>query len=210
MIAILRTIAIRLLLCGLVTWAAWRYAGLTSAVVTVVLYAIALPKPLIDLASELRHQYRRAHWRDREGRHYVYHGMPLSVHEDVDHRRWVGLVGVRAIVGFTASDSALSRTYPDGWGLFGRPPEPHLRDDALIAHLTKERSPTALKFRHWVEREIAFPARRQRERYGIRSSSASARDVEDFAAIAARAGDGAINPPADRESDRPAPSSSSR
>jgi len=210
MIAILRTLAIRLLLCGIVTWAAWRYAGLTSAVVTVVLYAIALPKPLIDLASELRHQYRRAHWRDREGRHYVYHGMPLSVHEDVDHRRWVGLVGVRAIVGFTASDAALSRTYPDGWGLFGRPPEPHLRDDALIAHLMKERSASALKFRHWVEREIAFPARRQRERYGIRTLPGNARDVDDPAAIAAPPADGPINPPADRGSDRPAPSSNSR
>ena len=210
MIAILRTIAIRLLLCGIVTWVAWRYSGLTSAVVTVVLYAIALPKPLIDLASELRHQYRRAHWRDREGRHYVYHGMPLSVHEDVEHRRWVGLVGVRAIVGFTASDSALSRTYPDGWGLFGRPPEPHLRDDALIAHLMKERSATALKFRHWVEREIAFPARRQRERYGIRTLQANRRDLDDPAAIAAPTADGRVNPPADRESDRPAPSSNNR
>jgi hypothetical protein len=210
MIAILRTIAIRLLLCGVVTWAAWRYAGLTSAVVTVVLYAIALPKPLIDLASELRHQYRRAHWRDREGRHYVYHEMPLSVHEDVEHRRWIGLAGVRAIVGFTASDSALSRTYPDGWGQFGRPPEPHLRDDALIAHLMKERSSTALKFRHWVEREIAFPARRRRERYGIRTLPAGEHDARDRAATAAAPAGDAINPPADRGSDRPAPSSNSR
>jgi len=209
MIAILRTIAIRLVLCGIVTWMAFRYAGLTTAVPTVILYAIALPKPLLDLASELRHQYRRHHWRDREGRHYVYHGMPLSVQEDIEHRRWIGLVGVRAIVGFTASDSALSRTYPDGWRLFGRPPEPHLRDDALIAHLRKERSANALKFRHWIEREIAFPARRQRERYGIRGTSPS-RHADAEAEPGAGTLPDAVNPAAARESGPPAPSSNSR
>lgn len=209
MIAILRTIALRLVLCGIVTWAAYRYAGLTTAVVTVVLYAIALPKPLIELASELRHQYRRAHWRDREGRHYVYHGMPLSVHEDIEHRRWIGLVGVRAIVGFTASDSALSRTYPDGWRQFGRPPEPHLSDDALIAHLRKERSATALKFRHWVEREIAFPARRQRERYGIRSVVPGTVAAAEREALAGTR-ENIVTRPAEPGSDRPGPSSNSR
>jgi hypothetical protein len=209
MTAVLATIAIRLVLCGLVTYAAWRFAGLTTAVSTVLLYAIALPKPLIDLASELRHLYRRAHWRDREGRHYVYHGMPLTVHEDVDHRRWVGLAGVRAIVGFTASDATLRVTYPDGWQMLGRPAAPCLRDDALIAHLATERSPVALKFRHWVEREIAFPARRQRERLGIRShdigsTSKSAGVQHDDGTHAA------VNPAPDRGSDAPAPSSNSR
>lgn len=209
MIAILRTIALRLALCGVVTWAAYRYAGLTTAVSTVILYAIALPKPLIELASELRHQVRRAHWRDREGRHYVYHGMPLSVHEDIEHRRWIGLAGVRAIVGFTAGDSALSRTYPDGCRTFGRPPELHLRDDALIAHLKKERSATALRFRHWVEREIAFPARRQRERYGIRSASSNAGAAAESAPHSDAPAD-IVKPAAESGSDRPAPSSNSR
>ena len=46
--------------------------------------------------------------------------------------------------------------------------QPHFSDDALIAHLRKEASPTALRFRHWAEREIAFPAQRLRARLGIR------------------------------------------
>ena len=209
MTAVLATIAIRLVLCGLVTYAAWRFAGLTSAVGTVVLYAVALPKPLLDLASELRHLYRRAHWRDREGRHYVYHGMPLTVHEDVDHRRWVGLAGVRAIVGFTASDATLRVAYPDGWQMLGRPAAPCLRDDALIAHLATERSPVALKFRHWVEREIAFPARRQRERLGIRTEALAASPKAGRAPLDGSA-PAALSPAPDRGSDAPAPSSSSR
>nr|MDQ2734992.1 hypothetical protein [Pseudomonadota bacterium] len=78
---------------------------------------------------------------------------------------------VRAIVGFTASDAALQLTYPDGWRLCGRPVLPHLSDEALPAHLAKERSPTAAKFRQWVEREIVFPARRQHLRRGFRIDS---------------------------------------
>ena len=48
---------------------------------------------------------------------------------------------------------------------------PHLSDEALLAHLSKERAPVAVKLRGWVEREIVFPARRQRERQGIRLES---------------------------------------
>jgi hypothetical protein len=48
---------------------------------------------------------------------------------------------------------------------------PHLSDEALLAHLAKERAPAAAKLRHWVERESVFPARRRRERHGIRIES---------------------------------------
>ena len=215
MTAVLTTIALRLVFCALVSYAAWRFGGLTSAVGTIVLYAVALPKPLLDLASELRHLYRRAHWRDREGRHYVYHGLPLTVHEDIDHQRWVGLAGVRTIVGFTASDATLRVTYPDAWQMVGRPPAPCLRDDALIAHLKTECAPAALKFRHWVEREIAFPARRRRELLGIRTEVLVAARKAGGARPddTALKGDGApspVSPAPDRGSDRPAPSSNSR
>ena len=141
--------------------------------------------------------------------------MPLTVHEDVDHQRWVGLAGVRAIVGFTASDATLRVTYPNAWQMLGRPPAPCLRDDALIAHLKTERAPAALKFRHWVEREIAFPARRQRELLGIRTeapvAASKAGDAPlDDAAPKAGAAPAAVNPVPDRGSDAPAPSSNSR
>jgi hypothetical protein len=171
MIEIVRRIVVRLALCALLSWAAWHLGLGAGTLVVVALFGIALARPLVDLASELRHQYRRAHWRDREGRHYVFRGRPLSVHEDAEHRRWVRLADVRSVVGFTASDASLKLTYANGWRLLGRPPEPHLSDEALIAHLSKERSATALKFVQWAEREIAFPARRQRERLGIRADS---------------------------------------
>ncbi|HEY2561085.1 MAG TPA: hypothetical protein VGI48_15365 [Caldimonas sp.] len=171
MIAVVATIVVRLAACTLVSWLVWRSFGAAPMVATLPLFGIALARPLLDLASELRHTMNRAHWRDVEGRHYAYRGRPVHVIEDDDHGRWVHLADVRAIVGFTASDGALAITYPEGVARIGRPPEPHLRDEALLAHLAKERSPEALRLRHWVEREIVFPARRERDRLGIRAAA---------------------------------------
>ena len=44
----------------------------------------------------------------------------------------------------------------------------HLSDEALLVHIAKERTPQAVRLRIWIEREIVFPARREREHHGIR------------------------------------------
>lgn len=168
MSTVLLRIAIRLLLCGAVSWVVWRYFGLAVAVASAPLYGIALARPLIDLASDLRHATRAAVWRPLEGRHFVYRGTPVQVLEDDNYRRWVRAADVRAVVDHTATNSALALTYPNGWCAMGKPAEPHFSDETLIAHLGKQGAPEAMRFRHWVEREIAFPAQRLRERLGIR------------------------------------------
>jgi hypothetical protein len=175
MIRIAASIALRTACCGLLSWAAWRLGGPGVLVVTLPLLGIALARPLLELASALHHEMNRAHWRDVEGRHYAFRGCPVSVVEDPDRRRWIRLADIRAIVGFTASDGALAISYPNGVQRLGRPPELHLSDEALLTHLQKERSPDAIRLCHWVEREIVFPARRERERLGIRSAALDAR-----------------------------------
>jgi hypothetical protein len=176
MIGIVATIVVRLAGCTLISWLVWRKFGLAGMMPTLPLFGIALARPLLDFASAVGQWMRRAHWRDVNGRHYAYRGRPVRVVEDDEHGRWVRLADVRAIVGFTASDGALAVSYPEGVRRIGRPPEPHLRDEALLAHLDKERSPEALRLRHWVERTIVFPSRRQRERLGIRSTGPAPRD----------------------------------
>ena len=166
--AILFRIAWRFALCALVSWWAWRAGGMGAFIGSLPLLGVALARPLIDLASELRHATRAAVWRPLEGRHFAYRGTPVQVLEDDDHRRWVRAADVRAILGYTASNGALALTYPSGWRTMGRPAEPHFSDEALIAHLMKESAPEALRFRHWAEREIAFPAQRLRARLGVR------------------------------------------
>lgn len=164
MIAVLVRIAWRLALCVFVGWCAWRVGGLTAMVGTAALFGVLLAKPLVDLASELRHHMRAAVWRPVEGRHYVYRGVPVQVLEDDDHVRWVRAADVRAIVGFTASDGALALTYPDGWRMQGEPAQPHFSDEALLIHLRKENSAKAGHFMNWAERTISYPARQLRQR----------------------------------------------
>jgi hypothetical protein len=175
-IAIVATILVRGGGCALLFWWIWRTFGLASAMPVVGLFGIALARPLIDLAEALGWQMRRAHWRDVEGRHYAYRGRTVAVVEDDEHRHWLRLADVRAIVGFTASDGSLAVSYPERVCELGRPATPHVRDDALIAHLAKERSPEAARLRLWVEREVAFPAKRKRERLGIRTRPPDAAD----------------------------------
>ena len=157
-------IVLRLALCAAVSWGVWRVGGLAAMVATAPLYGIALARPLVELASNARHLSRVAVWQPLEGRHHAFRGIAVQVLEDTEHHRWVRAADVRRIVGHTASDAALALTYPQGWRMLGQPAQPHIRADALVAHLRTERSPEALRLRQWVEREVAFPAQRVRER----------------------------------------------
>lgn len=168
MIEILKTIAIRLALCAVTTWALWRLGFGTGLLFMAGAVGIVLARPLMDLTIALWHELRRANWRELEGHHFAFKGRSVRVVEDADHQRWIRLADIRAIAGFIAGDTALQITYPGGWSMRGRPREPYVSDETLLAHVAKERSPEAARLRRWVEREIVFPARRQRERYGVK------------------------------------------
>jgi hypothetical protein len=161
-------LAIRLLLCLALTWLAWRGWGAVGLLAGGLLLAFLLPRPLLDLAGELRRWLRERRWRDLEGRHYAYRGHRVTVLEDVSHCRWVRAADVREIVGTAATEGALSLTYPNGFRRLGEPEQSYFSDEALLVHLAKEPGPRANHFRRWAEREIVFPARRVRERLGIR------------------------------------------
>jgi hypothetical protein len=165
MIRTLATIALRLAVCVLVVWAARRWLGNVAMVTTLPIFGVALARPLLDFAGDIRDAIKGARWRHVQGRHYAFRDQPIRV---ADHQRWVHLGDIRAIAGFTASDGALTLTYPNGARRLGKPAELHLSDEALLAHLRKERAPDAVRLCLWVEREIVFPARRERERLGIR------------------------------------------
>ena len=178
MTRILATITLRLAVCVAISWAVWRWFGLSSMVPTLALFGILLARPLLDLAGALRDGMKQAQLAAVEGRHYAFRGSAVQVLDDADRRRWVRLADVRAIVGFTASDGALGSAYPGGGPRRGRPAEAHVSEEALLAHLLKERAPEAARLRVWVEREIVFPARRERERLGIRLPAAKT-DADD-------------------------------
>ena len=53
MTRILATIALRLAVCAGISWAVWRWLGLSSMVPTLGLFGILLARPLLDLAGVL-------------------------------------------------------------------------------------------------------------------------------------------------------------
>jgi hypothetical protein len=161
-------LAIRLTVCLALTWFAWRKLGPGGLLAGGLMLALVLPRPLLDLAGEVHRLLRERRWRDLEGRHYAYHGHRVHVLEDVLRCRWVRAADVREIVGTTASEGALALTYPTGFRRMGEPQQAYFSGEALLVHLGKESGPKANRFRHWAEREIVFPARRVRERLGIR------------------------------------------
>ena len=178
MIQILKTIAIRLAVCAAATWALWRLGFGPGVLFMAAAVGIVLARPLMDLTIALWQAMRHANWRELEGHHFAFKGRSVRVVEDADHQRWIRLADIRAIAGFTASDASLQITYPGGWGMRGRPYEPYLSDEALLAHIAKERSPEAARLRRWVEREIVFPARRQRERHGVKLEALDFRSTD--------------------------------
>jgi hypothetical protein len=77
-------------------------------------------------------------------------------------------------VGQLASDEALATLFPSGHQRLGHSQKGYLRDDALVTHLANATTPQAIKFKNWVERNVAFPARRIRQRKGIAIAPATA------------------------------------
>jgi len=164
----LMAIVLRAGFCAALAWGLWRLNFGVSVLWIAGLAGLLLARPLLDLAIAIWQAMRRANWRELEGRHYAFKGRGVHVVQDADYQRWVRLADIRAIVGFTASDAALQVAYPAGWRMLGRPPLAHLSDEALLVHIAKERTPEAVRLRLWIEREIVFPARREREHHGIR------------------------------------------
>lgn len=152
---------------GLFALLGW-YVGKWALLLTSPLLGALLARPLLALSSSWRHALRALVWRQSQGRHFVYKTVTLRVQQDADHYCWVALADVQTVVGPTASARALGLAYPQRLQLMGQPAQMYIREDALIAHLSKENLPAALRFRTWLERNIAAPARRTRSLYGIR------------------------------------------
>lgn len=149
----------------------WRF-GAFGLVLASPGLAAAVARPVLTLLANFRHGMRERTWLPVHGHHYVFKGITIHVLEDEDHCRWIPLADVRKVAGATASEGALTVAYPERFKRLGKPAQPHLRDDALVEHLGKESNPVALRFRTWVDRDVAFPGRRIRKRLGVRPEPA--------------------------------------
>lgn len=164
----LRWPSVQIALCVAVYLAVgWRF-GPFALVMTSPLLAIAVAVPLMHLVANIRHRMREEVWLPEHGHHFAYRDHTIHVLEDDDRCRWVRLADARRVVPIAATDRVLGIAYPGRVQLMGRPQEVHLRDDALIELLVRDGRDAALRFRAWVERDIAVSGRTIRKQLGIR------------------------------------------
>jgi len=143
--------------------------GIAAVVLTSPLLAIALARPLIDLASELRHLVRALVHRPGPDEDFAFRNHRIAVRTDERGLRWLRLADLRAIVPRMADDRVLERVFPDGCRRFERHGEIYLLDRCAVELLgrTSGDGDIAARLRTWVTREVLRPARQLRERQGL-------------------------------------------
>ena len=158
------SVALRLAACAGVAWLAWRWNGAVGLVTCAPLFGIALARPILDGIGWSVRRAKQAVYRDVEGRHFVHMGNSMDIVEDSAHHRWLRLTDVRKVIHKLPSDEVLGHLFPDGVRQWESPATTRIEAEALSQYLKKSTDTSSLKFKVWLEREVAFPARRRGER----------------------------------------------
>jgi hypothetical protein len=155
------SLALRLLGCSAVTYAAWRALGPAGIAWCAPLFGIALARPLFDAITTTVAWLRALAYRDIEGRHYAFKGISISVAEDAEGRRWLRLSDVRKVLPWLASDAALRQSL----GVDSGPVQPgratRVRAEALVAYLERAASADSVRFKIWIERAVVYPSKKR-------------------------------------------------
>ena len=154
------------LVCGIWFPLMFHFMGAIGLLLAAPVAGLAFTRLVIDAAEELGWRMRSAALAGLSGKNYQYMEYRLEILEDEDGCRWIPVDDVRKIVGQLASDNNLEHLYPTGFERIGKQGKNYLRDDALTAHLAHAHSARSIKFKNWVERNVAYPARKTRERRG--------------------------------------------
>jgi hypothetical protein len=170
---VLVSLALRLPVCMVVSFALWRFLGPIGLVVSAPLFGVLLAKPLFELADELRHSDKTLAYSAIQGRNFEHRGFRLDVAEDDRHHRWISVNDVRKLIPSLPKPAVLRSHFPDGVQEDRAISGHRIHDDALLEYLAKSTDANSLKFRNWLEREVALPGAKVRQRLGIRDQPPS-------------------------------------
>ncbi|MBL8448020.1 MAG: hypothetical protein JNJ44_11465 [Zoogloeaceae bacterium] len=159
--AILNVI-LRVFLCAGITGVAyWRLGG-TTWVLTLPLWGLALARPLVDAGFQLPALIRRLATLGWEGRYTEFDGVRVRTFV-VGQELRMAASDVDAILGWRATPTGRRAHRLRLGGHFGGPPATY-PVWTLIALLEGDLSPTARRFRHWLEREVHRPHQLRQQR----------------------------------------------
>ena len=155
-------LAVGAALCAGVLYGSWRWFGALGLVFAAPLLGV-LGWPLVELVAGFPRFAARLAMRRHEGRYYAFRERRIDIHIDGEARCWVSTAHARKIVALPA-DAVLCRMLPHDCRELGDPVAWRITTDGLASVLAKSSDPEVTKFRDWLERDVARPARNKLER----------------------------------------------
>ena len=154
-------IALGLAVCAAVLVAFWRLFGAFGLVYAMPVLAI-LAKSIVELVAAFPRFARRIALRKVAGRYYEFRGRSMDIHVDADARCWVSTADVRKIAALPV-DEVLRRMAPLDCAALGDPPQWRMTTEGLAQLLARTSDPEVARFCHWLEVQVARPARNRRD-----------------------------------------------
>jgi hypothetical protein len=175
---ILVSIVLRLTVCLGVCFALWRFMGAVGIAVSAPLFGVLLAKPLFELADEIRSSARTLAFSKVQGRNFEHRGFRIDVVEDDRHHRWISLKDVRKLIPSLPRPTVLQSQFPGGVQEDRAISGHRIQVEALIQYLAKSTEGDSIKFRNWLDRDVALPGAKVRERLGIKDPPPTAAESE--------------------------------
>jgi len=120
--------------------------------------------PMVDMIAAFPRVAARIAMRRYEGRYYAFRGRHVDI--DIDSRAlcWVSTADVRKAVPSLPAEPVLARLHPGQVRETGDPRIWRITPEALKLVLSRSSDADVGKFLHWLETEVASPARKRLER----------------------------------------------
>ncbi len=127
--------------------------------------ATAMPHVGVRLIDAVILQLRTWFWREQQGRHHAFSGVPMLI-EDDGRQMWVSGADLQRVLGTRDAEDVLAARHAGRWR---RRPDGllMLRVDAVVDHLAAapgRLDPRTVHLRRYFEREVLFPAAERRRR----------------------------------------------
>ncbi|MFG6461523.1 hypothetical protein ACG04Q_08070 [Roseateles sp. DXS20W] len=173
-----RSVLFKLALGGVIAGLLWRWVGGMAGLLLgmlVVLRALgqALAPDLVALGATTWRALRGLAFSPVEGRFYQFKGHRVRIEDDeLLRQRWLALDDLATALGSPMPAVSLRRRWPEG--VRQQRDGVYVLDDVALAWLAEQRDERAGRLRHWVEREVWYPARGRRAGYTQNGAPAGA------------------------------------
>ena len=154
-------IAFGVAVCAAVLYAFWHWFGVFGLVYAMPVLAI-LAKSIVEIVTGFPRFAQRLALRKVAGRYYEFRGRAMDIHIDADARCWVATADARKVAALPA-DAVLKRMAPLECRELGDPVQWRMTTQGLAQVLARSSDPDVTKFCHWLEVEVARPARNRRD-----------------------------------------------